>query len=126
MIVGIPLYDGVDMLEVTGPFEMLDWGGFDVQLAARAAGPIKCRSNMSAALTLLAPNAFHDAPQYDVLWVPGGEPDALARVMGDPSRSYLDFIIRQAQHARYVCSVCEGALLLAAAGLLDGYHATTH
>jgi transcriptional regulator GlxA family with amidase domain len=126
MIVGIPLYDGVDMLDVTGPFEMLDWAGFDVQLAARAAGPIKCRSNMSAALTLLAPNAFRDAPQYDVLWVPGGEPDALARVMGDPSRSYLDFIIRQAASARYVCSVCEGALLLAAAGLLDGYHATTH
>jgi cyclohexyl-isocyanide hydratase len=46
--------------------------------------------------------------------------------MGDPHRGYLDFLIQQSGHARYVCSVCEGALLLAAAGLLYGYTATTH
>jgi len=46
--------------------------------------------------------------------------------MGDPRRTYLDFLIRQSRNARYVASVCEGALLLAAAGLLDGYEATTH
>ena len=46
--------------------------------------------------------------------------------MGDPGRSYLDFLIRQSQKARYVASVCEGALLLAAAGLLGGYAVTTH
>lgn len=46
--------------------------------------------------------------------------------MGDPRRKFLDFLIRQSVDAHYVCSVCEGALLLAAAGLLDGYYATTH
>jgi cyclohexyl-isocyanide hydratase len=62
----------------------------------------------------------------DVIWVPCGEPDALSRESGDPERTYLDFLIRQSRHARYVASVCEGAMLLAAAGLLDGYEATTH
>jgi transcriptional regulator GlxA family with amidase domain len=62
----------------------------------------------------------------DVLWVPGGDPGALATIMSDPKRTYLDFLVRIAADARYVCSVCEGALLLAAAGLLDGYKATTH
>ncbi|MFL5284548.1 MAG: DJ-1/PfpI family protein [Rhodopila sp.] len=46
--------------------------------------------------------------------------------MGDPDRIYLDFLVKQSTGARYVASVCEGALLLAAAGLLDGYDATTH
>ena len=46
--------------------------------------------------------------------------------MGDPARVYLDFLVEQSKNVKYVCSVCEGALLLAAAGLLDGYTATTH
>jgi cyclohexyl-isocyanide hydratase len=46
--------------------------------------------------------------------------------MGDPRRTYPDFLIRQAAQTPLVASVCEGALLLAAAGLLDGYEATTH
>jgi len=47
-------------------------------------------------------------------------------MMHDPARTYLDFLVSQAAVSRYVCSVCEGALLLAAAGLLDGYEVTTH
>ena len=70
--------------------------------------------------------AFKDAEECDVLWVPGGEPDALAGLMGDPNRTYLDFLIEQSRTAQIVASVCEGALLLAAAGLLDGYEVTTH
>ena len=51
---------------------------------------------------------------------------ALAAQMGDPDRTYLDFLIRQSARSKWTASVCEGALLLAAAGLLDGYEATTH
>jgi transcriptional regulator GlxA family with amidase domain len=58
--------------------------------------------------------------------VPGGDPAALKRLMTDERRRYLDFLVRQSKAARIVASVCEGALLLAAAGLLDGYRATTH
>src|SRR6202034_4053109 len=70
--------------------------------------------------------SFKDAGDYDALWVPGGDPDALVKLMRDPLRTYLDFLIRKSVNAKYVASVCEGALLLAAAGLLDGYTATTH
>jgi cyclohexyl-isocyanide hydratase len=58
--------------------------------------------------------------------VPGGNPKELDRIIYDPSRAYLDFVQAQAARSAYLCSVCEGALLLAAAGLLDGYEATTH
>src|SRR5580692_8601481 len=63
---------------------------------------------------------------YDVLWVPSGDPDVLARLTGDPRHTFLDSLIRQSQQAKYVASVREGAMLLAAAGLLDGYEPTTH
>ncbi len=120
--IGIPVYRGVDMLDVVGPYEMFSWAGLDVRLVAETRGRIVCRGG----LTIHAPTAFKDAGQFDVLWVPGGDPPALAKLMGDRKRSFLDFLIRQSKHARYVASVCEGALLLAAAGLLDGYCVTTH
>jgi cyclohexyl-isocyanide hydratase len=122
MLIGIPIYSGVNVLDVTGPYEMLSWAGLDVQLFARKPGLVACRGGLS----IQATGAFEHAPPFDVLWVPGGDPDALAREMGDPKRTYLDFLIRQSAHAPYVASVCEGAMLLAAAGLLDGYEVTTH
>jgi transcriptional regulator GlxA family with amidase domain len=66
------------------------------------------------------------ATPCDALWVPGGAPDQLTRIINDPHKRYLGFIARQAAQSTWVCSVCEGALLAAAAGLLDGYTATTH
>ena len=122
MLIGIPVYGDVNLLDVTGPYEMLSWAGLDVQLFAETPGLVACRGGLSIQVT----KAFEHAPAFDVIWVPGGDPDALARQMGDPKRLYLDFLIRQSAHARYVASVCEGAMLLAAAGLLDGYEATTH
>jgi len=122
MILGIPVYEGVDVLDVTGPFEMLNWAGFDVHIAAETPGPIVCRGGIS----IVAPYALADEPQYDVLWTPGGDPDALACLTYGPNQAYIDFLKAQAARATYVCSVCEGALLLAAAGLLDGYTVTTH
>ncbi len=122
MLIGIPVYDDVDMLDVTGPFEMFTWAGLDIEIVAHARGLFRFRKGFYFEVL----KTFADAGAYDVLWVPGGDPDALARLIGDPRRTYLDFLIRQSQRARYVASVCEGAMLLAAAGLLDGYEATTH
>lgn len=123
MLIGIPVYDGVDMLDVTGPYEMFSWAAdIEVCLVAPRAGPVACRGG----LKILVETGFAQSAKFDVLWVPGGDPAALAGLIEDPQRLYLDFLIRQSEHARYVCSVCEGALLLAAAGLLDGYEVTTH
>jgi transcriptional regulator GlxA family with amidase domain len=122
MLIGMPVYEGVDLLDVTGPYEMFGWADLEVRLFAEAPGLVASRSGLSIQVTA----GFENAPAFDVLWVPGGDPNALARLMGDPKRVYLDFLLKQSAHARYVSSVCEGALLLAAAGLLDGYEATTH
>jgi len=66
----------------------------------------------------------------DALWVPGGDPGSLARIIaegkGCKGSAYLEFLKDQAAQSQWVCSVCEGALLLAAARLLDGFRVTTH
>jgi transcriptional regulator GlxA family with amidase domain len=118
----IPVYEGVDLLDVTGPCEMFRWADIEVCLVAQAAGPVVCNGG----LTLQVDKSFADAPLGEVLWTPGGAPKALVRLMNDRDRTFLKFLVKQSQNARYVASVCEGALLLAAAGLLDGYTVTTH
>jgi transcriptional regulator GlxA family with amidase domain len=124
MIIGIPVYQQVDLLDVAGPHEMFKWMTrpvADVRLIAETPGEITTRDG----LTFKAPYGFDDIDTVDVLWVPGGDPAALKLLMSGPP-AYLNFLVRVSAHARYVASVCEGALLLAKAGLLDGYEATTH
>lgn len=125
MIIGIPVYQKVDLLDVTAPHEVFRWvPGFEVRLlAASTDEPIETRDGFR----FLATHRLADMKKLDVLWVPGGDPKALAPIMrGDAPRDVLDFLCRVGPHAGWVCSVCEGTLLLAAAGLLDGYKATTH
>ncbi|AXS42819.1 DJ-1/PfpI family protein [Breoghania sp. L-A4] len=127
MIIGMPVYPHVDLLDVTGPYEILGWmRQFAPPAEIRLIGQSDCDVTTRDGFTFKVSHTFETAGQLDVLWVPGGDPDELKRIIADPQRTYLDFLIRQAQGARYVCSVCEGALLLAAAGLLDGFEATTH
>jgi len=118
----MPVYEGVDLLDVCGPAEMFNWAGFEVDLVAELPGLVRFNNGFSFRVA----NGLGAAAPCDALWVPGGDPDALSRIIYDPARAYLDFIAAQAPVSRYVCSVCEGALLAAAAGLLDGYTATTH
>src|SRR6266851_2752079 len=118
MIIGIPVYDGVDLLDVTGPFEMFAWAGFEIDLLAQAPG-LKTSGRRGFAFSV--PKGFAEARAYDAIWVPGGDLDALAKIIDDPARIYLDFLATQATRVLMMCSVCDGAMLLAAAGLLDGY-----
>ncbi len=122
MIIGIPVYDGVDLLDFSGPLEMFHWAGFEIDVLAEHPG----LKTSGSRLTFSVPTGFAQARTYDAIWVPGGEPDALAGMIDDPARTYLDFLSAQATRVRMMCSVCDGAMLLAAAGLLDGYQATSH
>ena len=119
----MPVYDQVDMLDVAGPFEMFGWADIAVDLVAEACGPYSFRKGFPFTVS----HTF-DAAQgpYDALWVPGGDPGMLNAMLADPDGPYLSFLRRMAGEVRYVASVCEGAMLLAGAGLLDGYTATTH
>ena len=82
LTIGIPVYDGVDLLDVTGPYEMLNWmnqAGYPVTvlLLAEAAGEVTTRDGF----TFKIGTGFDEAPALDVIWVPGGEVDALKRLM---------------------------------------------
>ena len=129
MIIGIPIYEKVDLLDVAAPAEIFDSMKnsapqlkVEVCLIAENELPVVTK----AGVTIKPDKCFHEVPHVDVLWVPGGDPSALKKLMHDPKRTFLDFLITRAANAQWVTSVCEGAMLLAQAGLLDGYLATTH
>ncbi len=123
MRIVIPVYDQVDMLDVCGPCEMYSWAKFQVDLVAEKPGEVR----FNAGLVFKVSAGLGKPEPADALWVPGGNPAALTRIIAEGGRSlYLDFLKRQAAQSRWICSVCEGALLLAAAKLLDGYRVTTH
>lgn len=122
MIIGIPAYDAVDPLDMTGPHEMFHWAGFEIDLLAASPG----LKTFGSGLPFLVQRGFAEARTCDAIWVPGGEPAALAGMIDDPAHPYLDFLRQQAARVRLMCSVCDGAMLLTAAGLLDGYQAMTH
>jgi putative intracellular protease/amidase len=129
LTIGIPIYDGVDPLDVTGPYEVFSNVSIDgkspinvVVLAEKAGKDVAVPTRFG--LKLVPQAAFDAVDHLDVLWVPGGDPRALNRLM--KGGAYLDALKRWSRTARLVTSVCEGAMLLAAAGLLDGYQATTH
>jgi transcriptional regulator GlxA family with amidase domain len=130
--IGIPVYDQVDLMDIAAPCEMFFWmnqtwqtktlkqKSAQVLLVAATTGAVT-----TAAGVAITPTAtFDGCPQLDMLWVPGGYPTALKDRMNDPV--FLTFLKDQSKRAKFVTSVCEGALLLASAGLLDGYRATTH
>jgi transcriptional regulator GlxA family with amidase domain len=126
MKLGIPVYNGVNLLDVAGPYEMFNWvekdKGLETVILSDGGGPVKTMNGVR----FEAHASFAATPALDVLWVPGGDPDVLGEIMSDPDSAYLVYLRQVAASAAWVCSVCEGALLLARAGLLEGHKATTH
>jgi transcriptional regulator GlxA family with amidase domain len=126
MRLGIPIYEGVNLLDVAGPLEMFYWAGRDnpletVLVSADGGGVTSING-----VYFKAQASFAQTPALDILWVPGGKPAALEAIMRDEYSSYLQYLRQIARNATWVCSVCEGAMLLARAGLLDNHKATTH
>jgi cyclohexyl-isocyanide hydratase len=117
--IGLLVFPKLTQLDLTGPFEALARvPNADVHLVARTTDPV--RSDVG--LTLVPSADFQDCPQLDVICAPGG-PGVNEAILDE---ELLDFLRAQARQARLVTSVCSGALILGAAGLLRGYRATTH
>ena len=117
--VGFVLFDGLTQLDLTGPYEVLArMPDTRVHLVAASLAPVRSEWGMA----ILPDVTFDDAPPIDVLCVPGGW-SVNARLSDD---TLLSFLRTRGERARYVTSVCSGALLLGAAGLLRGHRATTH
>lgn len=117
--IGSLVFEGMDQIDLTGPFEVLSRiPNATYRLYGKAHGPV--RDIKGLCLTPDAPLA--EAPRLDVLHVPGGR--GQEALMED--EEVLGWLRRQASGARSVFSVCTGALLCGAAGLLRGRRATTH
>lgn len=117
--IGLLLFPRLTQLDLTGPYEVFSrTPGARVRLLWKALEPVRADTGLG----LLPDTALAECPQLDVLCVPGGP--GVAALMED--EEVLDFLRRQAQRARFVTSVCTGALVLGAAGLLRGKRATTH
>jgi transcriptional regulator GlxA family with amidase domain len=118
----IPVYDQVNLLDVAGAMEMLTWANIEAVIVAHKRGKLRFMTG----LEFVVERDFDQAGACDAIWVPGGDPSALQAIVEDPSETYLNFLRAMQKKVRVTASVCDGALLLAAAGLLDGYEATTH
>jgi cyclohexyl-isocyanide hydratase len=117
--IGSLLFEGIDQIDLTGPFEVLSRiPNASLRIYGRTAEPVRDLKG----LRLVPDAAIADAPQLDVLHVPGGF--GQEALMED--EQVLAWIRSQASSARSVFSVCTGALLCGAAGLLRGRRATTH
>lgn len=122
--IGFALYPDADLLDVAGPAEVLAAMNLAaVQYQAELLFVASDRSLLQLGPVRMQPAVtFSDCPPLDVLAVPGGM--GVLNAMEDAN--YIQFLRTQAKTAKYVFSVCTGALALAAAGLLEGYEATTH
>lgn len=120
-------YAGAQSLDIVGPLEVFSMANrfaetspYTVILASPEGGAITCNSGLllGGSLPLAALPA-----ELDTILVAGGERDALRRASNAP---FLDWLNRRSATTRRIGSVCSGALVLAAAGVLDGRRATTH
>jgi cyclohexyl-isocyanide hydratase len=116
---GILVFPNVQQLDLTGPYEVFaSVPGAEVDLLWKDLQPL----TSATGLRLIPTRKLEDCPPLDVLCVPGGS--GVNPLLEDVV--VLDFLRKRASEVRYLTSVCTGALVLGAAGLLRGRKATTH
>jgi putative intracellular protease/amidase len=121
VIIAIGLYQGFTALDAIGPYEVLTYlPGAEVVICAEHTGWVDDHNDL---VHLRVDKTFADVPRPDVLLVPGGPVAGQYAADGNP---IVDWIRRAHPHTAWTTSVCTGALLLGAAGLLNGLPATTH
>ena len=118
--IGFVIFPHLTQLDFTGPLQVLArLPESATHIVAKSSDPVPS----DCGLNLLPTCAFASCPSLDLICVPGGSV-GVADVLSD--RETIEFVRRQAEGAKYVTSVCTGAFVLGAAGLLRGRQATTH
>lgn len=121
MQIAIVLYPGLTALDAIGPYEVLrSIQNAEVRFVSREPGPIVTDSGV---LVLGATHSYDETPAPDIILVPGSEADTTT-AMADGQ--LLQWLKKTHQTSRWTLSVCSGAFILAAAGILKGHPATTH
>lgn len=119
LVIAFVLFPKLTQLDFTGPLQVLSrLPGAEVHLVARALDPVPS----DAALKIPPTSTFAACPPVDLLCIPGGFGVDEAITDSD----LMAFVKREGERAKYVTSVCTGAFVLGAAGLLKGKRATTH
>ncbi|MGH7269364.1 MAG: DJ-1/PfpI family protein [Polyangiaceae bacterium] len=117
--IGMLLFPSLTQLDLTAPFEVLGrLPGAEVHLLWKDLAPVRAESGMQ----IVASKTLAECPALDLVFVPGG----IGQMALMEDATVLAFLAKQGKAARFVTSVCTGALVLGAAGLLEGYDATTH
>ncbi len=123
--IGLVVFPNMTQLDLTGPLQVFASipvfapdPGVEVHLLWKNLAPVPT----DAIMTITPTMTFADCPPLDVICVPGGP--GIDSIVDDPE--VVDFVRRQGENAQWVTSVCTGALVLGAAGLLKGYRAATH
>src|ERR1700750_1882158 len=120
MQIVIALFDRFTALDAVGPHQVLHHlPGAEIVFAAERRGAVR---DESGTLTLLAEASFADVSRPDIIVVPGG-PGQADQMTPGPLR---DWLLAADQTSAWTTSVCTGALILGAAGLLAGRGATTY
>lgn len=114
-------YPGMTPLDLMGPLQVFSyWPGAEVELVWKTLDPV----STDTAACIVPTHTFANADiSPDIIFVPGGT-KATFDLMSD--QETLSFLNSRAENAQWITSVCTGALILGAAGLLEGYKATTH
>lgn len=117
--IGLLIFPDITQLDMTGPYEVfIKFPDARVHLIWKTRDPVTAGGGMQ----ILPTTTYAECPRLDIICVPGGA--GMNPLLGDAET--LSFLRRQAETAQYVTSVCTGALVLGAAGLLRGRRATTH
>jgi len=118
--IGFLIYPGLVQLDVMGVYQVLSFNpDSNIYFLWRDLSPVISNEGFMFTPT----TTFHYCPPLDVICVPGGGMGQI-EVMHDERT--LDFLKCQGRNAKYVTSVCTGSLILAAAGLLQGYKSACH
>ncbi len=116
---GMLLFPDLTLLDFVGPYEVFSRAEcFEVYTVALRTDEMRAEGGF----VFKADYTFDNCPLVDILFVPGGI--GLTPLLNN--KTYIEFLQKQGKNAQYITSVCTGSLLLAAAGLLTGYRATTH
>jgi len=117
--IGLLIYPGMTQLDLTGPYQVFAlMPDAQVHLVWKNLEPVTSNDG----LTILPTSTFDPCPRLDVICVPGGP--GHCQMIQDAE--VLKFLQQQGGMAKYITSVCTGSLILAAAGLLQGYRAACH